>query len=204
MPIIPRQGTLLLAAALALTGCSGPTEHRSLHDLNAESGVHVDYEPVDTGPAVVTHATDAAVVRLTDVHPGHQRQIRGENRYEFASLTAEVVEPLHGSSKAGEVLHLEMIRPEGSEIEDLRAALPAGEVVAVWSPWTGDSAKDASLTTPEDAVVDAPPRMLFADGLWYEDSGELENPMVPGEDPGSPWAGAEGVEDVAQSIKESS
>lgn len=204
MPPYPRAGIVLLSATLMLTGCNGMSEERSLHDLNAESRTHVDYEPVNTSADVVERATDAAVVRLKYAQPGHQRRILGEARYEFASLTAEVVEPLHGSSEAGEVVHLEMMQPEGSDLEDIRAALPTGEVVAIWSPWTGESPEGTSLTVPEGGVVDDPPKVLFADGLWYEDSGQLENPMVAGEDPGSPWPHAEDVQDVARSIKEAS
>ena len=202
MNIRPQHTLLTSVAALALIGCSAQEEERSLHDLTTDSGTHVDYDPVNSSATVDERAAGAALVRLTGVQPGHQRTILGEVRYEFASLTAEVVEPLHGPGQAGDVVHLEMIRPEGADLDDLRAALPDGEVVAVWSQWTGDSTEDASLSLPDGGVADDPGKFLFPDGLWYQDSGELENPMVAGEEPGSPWAGAEDVEDVARSIRD--
>ena len=202
MNIRPQQALLTCVTVLALSGCSTQEEERSLLDLTTGSGTHVDYDPVNSSATVDERAAGAALVRLTGVQPGHQRTILGEVRYEFASLTAEVVEPLHGPGQAGDVVHLEMIRPEGADLDDLRAALPDGEVVAVWSPWTGDSTEDASLSLPDGGVADDPAKFLFPDGLWHQDSGELENPMVTGEEPGSPWAGAEDVAGVARSLRD--
>lgn len=192
---------LIVTSCCALSACGDSSEKEagSLHDLKNPPGVSVDYDPTNTPEAVSSRAKGAAVVRLLDVEPGHVQETDGGQPFEFVSIAAEIVDPLHGSGTAGETIHLEMMLPNGGNLEDVKASLPEGDVVAIW----GDHDAEG-LALAEGAQVDDPPKFLFVDGLVYEDpeSGDLENPMVAASEPGSPWPGAKTVDEVAQDIRD--
>lgn len=199
----------------ALTGCSGATnDTASSTSPSAEQGAEspavdrsclaafgdaaADYQPVDSPEKARQHADGAAVVRITGANPGHAST--GQNlEFQYASLTAEVVSPLMGSTDVGDEIHVELAHAADCDAEQLAGVLPQDEdVVVIWRE--GNEPWGAGLEEQDGAVVDDPPKFLMADGLWYQDaSGELRNPASTYG--AVRWEGAKTVREIAQSFR---